>query len=151
MNPALLMLLTFLGVVLGVVGVYSILSDLFLRDRARFSQRVDEEFRHRLRDQARKSALFKNKGAAEAEVLATEDVQPGLQQRFAVMVEQSGLRLTPGRLVGIMACTGLILGGVGLLFRGSLLAARSRSSAEKVVTSATGSGERSPEVKANGL
>ena len=42
MTPALSTLLTFLAVGLAVIGVYSILTDLFLRDRARIGHRVDE-------------------------------------------------------------------------------------------------------------
>ena len=42
-------LLTFLAGALGVAGVYSIISDLYLRDRSRLRQRVDDEFRQRQR------------------------------------------------------------------------------------------------------
>ena len=52
MAPLLLTLLTFLAGILAVAGVYSVVSDLFLRDRSRVSKRIDDEFRNRQRDQA---------------------------------------------------------------------------------------------------
>jgi tight adherence protein B len=119
MNPLLVMLLTFLGVALAVVGVYSVLSDLFLRDRSSFSRRVDEEFRKRLRDQARKSSLFKNLEAVAAEAgEGVEADRPGLRRRFEAMVEQSGLGLTPGRVLGFMVGAGCAGAALAFLLRG---------------------------------
>src|SRR5438034_2255073 len=117
------MLLTCMAVVLAVLGAYSILSDLFLRDRSRFSRRVDEEFRKRLRDQAQKSALFKNLDALSAEEMGGDDDRPSLRQRFQAMVEQSGLNLSPQRLLTIMAIAGCAGAALALLLRGPLTAA----------------------------
>jgi tight adherence protein B len=112
------MLLTFLGVVFVVLGVYSILSDLFLRDRSRFSRRVDEEFRTHLRERARKSALFKDLGALAAEAAEGED-RSNLRQRFQALVEQSGLSLSVERLLGCMIGTGALLGAIVFLVQGT--------------------------------
>jgi tight adherence protein B len=121
MSPALLTLLTFLAVVLAVCGVYSVLSDLYLRDRSRVSRRVDEEFRKRQREQARSSALFKNLGQLSVEA-ADSGENAGLRQRFEALVAQSGLvNLTPRRLLSIMAGVGLAAGGLLALVRQSLL------------------------------
>jgi tight adherence protein B len=106
------MLLTFLAVVLAVAGIYSILSDLYLRDRSRVSKRVDEEFRKRQRERARKSALFKDRSASGADLLGAEEEKPSLRQRFEMMIEQSGLEIRPRRLLLIMAGVGM---GLGLL------------------------------------
>src|SRR3954453_15201428 len=96
--------LTFLAVVMAILGVYSIMSDLFLRDRSRFSQRVDDQFRKRLRNQAQKSTLFKNLGTPEVvELGADDEPRPDLRRRLEAMVEQSGLNLTPERLMSIAA------------------------------------------------
>src|SRR5262245_5204439 len=116
MNPLLLMLLTFVAVVVAVLAVYSVLADLFLRDRSSFSKRVADEFRKRQRDHARKSSLFKDLGAAATETLAGEE-RPSTRRRFAEMVEQSGLNLTPERLLGIMVGVGAGLGVLGFLIR----------------------------------
>jgi tight adherence protein B len=110
MSPALTMLLTFLAGVLAVAGVYSILSDLYLRDRSRVSKRVDEQIRERRRQRASRSVLFKNKGGVPAP--DAEEERPGLRQRFEELLEQSGLELAPPRLLLIMGGAGV---GCGLL------------------------------------
>src|SRR6266436_5282867 len=119
MNPLLVMLLTFLAGTLAVLGVFSIVADLFLRDRSRISQRVDDEFRMRLRDQARKSALFKE-GALDAEALLAEEDHTGPWRRFAAMVEQSGLNLTAGRLAVIIVLCAAVPGTITFLLHGGL-------------------------------
>ncbi|MFO0841668.1 MAG: type II secretion system F family protein [Gemmataceae bacterium] len=121
MNPALLPLLGFAAGALAVAGAYSLLSDLFLRDRSRVNQRVDEEFRKRQRDQARRSTLFGDLAAlAPGEATAAEE-NPGLRRRFQELVDQSGLNLTPQRLLAIMAAFSLGLGAVGGALRQSLI------------------------------
>jgi tight adherence protein B len=116
--------LTFLAVVTAVAGVYSILTDLFLHDRSRVSQRVDAEFLKRQRDLARKMSVFKDPGQFAAEVSSARDEgESSLRQRFEAMVEQSGMDLTPGRLLARSAIAGLALGTlVAVLFQKPLAA-----------------------------
>jgi tight adherence protein B len=122
-SPALVSLLTFVAGVLAVLGVYSILSDLFLRDRSRVSRRVDEEFRQRQRNHIRKSSLFKDLESLARDLSAEEkDEALSPRQRFEVLVEQSGLNLAPGRLLLIAGVVGLTVGALGLLLRESLVA-----------------------------
>jgi tight adherence protein B len=115
-----MLLFTFLAGVLAVAGAYSILSDLYLRDRSRVSKRVDEEFRKRQRERAQKSALFKNLGALAAEAAAEQEADTSLRRRFESMVEQSGLELTPQRLVTIAVGVGVLLGATAFLLSSSL-------------------------------
>ena len=63
--------MTFLAVVTAIAGVYSILTDLFLRDRSRVNRRIDLEFVKRQRDLARKLSLFKDPAQIGVEVQAT--------------------------------------------------------------------------------
>jgi tight adherence protein B len=115
-----LTLLTFLAGTLAVIGIYSVLSDLFLRDRSRISQRLDEEFRKRQRDQVRRSTLFRNLGQSEA--AADELAETRWTYRFEALVEQSGLDLTPRKLLLIAGSLGLGLGAlVGLVRQSQLL------------------------------
>ncbi|MFL5245745.1 MAG: type II secretion system F family protein [Gemmataceae bacterium] len=124
MNPALLMLLTFLAGVLLVAAVYSFISDIYLRDRNRVSKRLDEEFRKRQRDKARQSRLFKEFSELAAEAGADEsEAAPTFASRFAEMVEQSGVNLTVRRLLTLMAAIGLGLGALAGLVRHSLVIA----------------------------
>ena len=123
MNPALLPILAFVAAVAAVVGVYSLVSDLYLRDRARVSSRIDEELRNRLRDRAKKSLALKELRDLLPAESAGDEVRPGLRQRFEAMVEQSGLELTPGRLLTIAGVSGLALGALGGLVRQDILVA----------------------------
>src|SRR5438034_9667279 len=116
MSPAVLTLLTFLAGASLVIGAYSILLDLFLRDRTRISQRLDQEFRQRQRERVRKSMLFRNLGQAAAETAGEDVAEERWHRRFATLVEQSGLDVTPRKLLLLAAGTGLLLGGsVGLV------------------------------------
>ncbi len=122
MNPILLPILTFFATVAAVAGVYSVVSDLYLRDRARVSNRVDNEFRQRLRDRAKKSLAVKELREMVPDGSAG-DHRPSLRQRIDAMVEQSGLALTPGQLLTITVVSGLALGALGGILRQSPLAA----------------------------
>jgi tight adherence protein B len=113
--------MTFGAVVTAIGGVYSILSDLFLRDRTRMMKRVDEEFRNRQRQRAKKSLMLKDLRDVLAEGGDLEENAPGLRQRFEAMVEQSGLDLTPERLQVIVALSALITGTLLGLLRQSVL------------------------------
>ena len=121
MSPAVLTLLTFLAGALAVAGVYSIAMDLFLRDRARVSQRLDDEFSDRQAGQIRKSPLFKNLGKLGAEVALAKEFRWSLGKQLRAMVEQSGLDLTLSRLFAVCAGTGLVLGALGGFFGRSWL------------------------------
>jgi tight adherence protein B len=106
-------LLTFLAVVTAIAGVYSLVTDLLRKSRV--SQRVDEEFRHRLRDHVQQSPLFKNLGQLAAEASFEDKVGPSLHRRLEAMIDQSGLGLTVGKLCAISVVAGLVPGALGIL------------------------------------
>jgi tight adherence protein B len=114
--------LTFVATAIGVLCVCSLVADLFLRDRSRFARRVDEEFRERQRESVRRSRLFKDPQRGFAETAGQEELH-GWGERLTAMVEQSGLHLTSGSLLSIMAASGLALGAMAMLIRGNLLVA----------------------------
>jgi tight adherence protein B len=122
MTPTVLPILAFVAAVTAVVGIYSLVSDMYLRDRARVSSRVDAEFRKKLRDRAKKSLLMKDLRELVA-ATADDAERPTLRRRFEAMVEQSGLDLTPARLLTISAVAALVLGGMGGLVRQNILVA----------------------------
>jgi tight adherence protein B len=119
MSAPVLSLLTFLAVVLGVLGTYSILADLFLRDRSRVSNRVDDEFRRKQRARAERSSLFRNLQQIAAEADAEGEGRKSISQRFIAMVEQSGLDVTPRKVLTIAAAAGLATGILAGLARWS--------------------------------
>jgi tight adherence protein B len=123
MTSGVLVLLIFLAVVLTVVGAYSIVSDLVLRDRSRVSKRVDEELRKRQRARVQRSGLFKNLAPVAPDVAPEDEDRPSMRQRLEGLIEQSGLDFTLQRLLGIMACSGVgVMLGLVVL-RQSILAA----------------------------
>jgi tight adherence protein B len=105
-------------VTLAIGGVYSIASDMFLRDRTRVSRRVDDEFRKRQRAKAEKSTLFKNLSQLRADAASDDSGQPSLAERFALMIEQAGLEITPRKLLLICAASGLTAALLAALVRG---------------------------------
>jgi tight adherence protein B len=98
---------------LGVFAIYQVASDLFLKDRSRINERVDEEFLRKRKDHAKRSPLFKNLDQVSAE-LSRDETTPSNWQRFVSMVDQSGLDVTPTRLLAIagISCVGSGLLGV---------------------------------------
>jgi tight adherence protein B len=118
-----LTVLTFLAAVMAVVAVYSILSDLFLRDRGRVSRRVDEEFRQKQREQIRRGGLFKGDLVPFASEAAAEEERPTVRQKFVTMVQQSGLDLKPDRLLLYMGLAALGFGAVAALIRHNIVVA----------------------------
>jgi tight adherence protein B len=117
-NASALSILTLLAVVTAIIGLYSILTDLFLRDRALVSRRIEAEFLHRQREQARRLSLFREPGQGQGLVELTAQVGHSLSPRqwFEQLVEQSGLDLSPGRLLAQSAVAAVLLGAAaGLL------------------------------------
>jgi tight adherence protein B len=116
MDSVILRPVAFLAGALVIGGIYSLFCDLVLRDRSRVSRRVDEELRGRQRARVRKSALYKNPAVLAADRVPTL----GWGERFAAMVEQSGLNLTPQRLLALSAATALGLPVLAMILRMAL-------------------------------
>ncbi len=108
MDPIVVKLASFVAAVLAVVGVFSVMSDFFLRDKARIKARLDQEFGDERQRLARKSELFKDLRLFHAE---TSRHVPLLWKRFVTAIEHSGLNTTPFRVVQI-AFTASIIGAV---------------------------------------
>jgi tight adherence protein B len=111
-TPTLLTLLTFLAAALAVAGAYSVALDLFLRDRTRVSQRLDDEFSNRQSSQVRRSPLFKNLEKLGPDAALAKEFRWSFAKYFRGMIEQSGLDLTIGRLASLCAGTGLVCGAL---------------------------------------
>jgi tight adherence protein B len=123
MNPTLLPFLTFGAVIAAVAGTYSIIADLYLRDRSRVNERIDDEFRKRQRERARKALVFKDLNQLAFDAAGDQEAAPDLRMRLHAMVEQSGLDLTLQKLLTISAAAGLVCGLLGGLLRQSVLVA----------------------------
>ena len=120
-NPTLMTLLAFLAGACAVAGVYSILTDLFLRDRSRVDRRLQEAFRLREREKVRQAPLFKDFEDLKFRTEALDLGDAGWRERLESMVQQSGLNVTLSRLLTLAAGLGLGLGAVaGLLSQSPL-------------------------------
>ncbi len=120
MSDGMLIFFGFAAAVSAVVGIYSVVSDLYLRDRSRVSQRVDEEFGTRQRERAQKSLLFKDLALLNLEGAEGAE-EYSWRQRLAAVIEQSGLELGLNRLLTIMLAAGLFSGAIGALVGKSVL------------------------------
>jgi tight adherence protein B len=120
MNPYPVLFFVFAAVALLVVGVSSLIAGLVQRDRTRMGQRVDEEFRKRQREKVSRSLLFKDL-SPEAIAAAQEEPRRNLQQWFTTLLEQSGLSITPQKLLIIMGAVGMGAGALAGLLRQGVL------------------------------
>lgn len=107
-------LLIFAAVILGVWGLYSILMDVFLRDQTRLSDRINEEFRAKQRERAKKTSLFKDLGKMASEAAENE---PGMRERLENLIEQSGSDdMTVEKVLAGAAIFGAAFAAVGFAF-----------------------------------
>jgi len=115
------LLLVFFAALFGVLGIYSILADLFLRDRSRVAERMNEEFHQHHRELVRKSLAFKSSPELLLEAQGSEQAAPVVRPRVEAVVDQSGLNLSPGRLLGIIAAASVALGALAFLIQGGVV------------------------------
>jgi tight adherence protein B len=109
-------MMTFTAILLAAFAFYSVISDVYLKDRSRITQRVDDEFRLRQRQRAEKSMLFKDLSQFAADIAAESQEKLTLKQRFLDMIDQSGLEITATRILMSSAAMGAVAG----LFMGVL-------------------------------
>jgi tight adherence protein B len=118
-------LLPWLASMLAFAGLCAVVSNMVLRDSSRINQRVSEVFRKRQRERAGAASLFKNIGQRPAEELALEPAdtaardpaEADLWQRLESMVRQSGLDISPKRLLAMALTAGFVLAAVGAVLR----------------------------------
>ena len=117
-----IMILVFAAAFLAVFSVNLVIEDLARRDRKRLRKRLDEETRKNRHARARESMRNKDLGQLAAEASAEAKAESKtLRDRFTTLIEQSGLNLTPRRLLTIMAGSAFVLGTRGGLLSGSLV------------------------------
>jgi tight adherence protein B len=105
MDPKIINLAAFTASVLAVIGGFSIVSDLVLREKARIKDRLREQFGLGSDGRPRRSDLLKDLKRFHSQ--STQRV-PEYWKRFSTMVAQSGLAVAPERVLQISATTGII-------------------------------------------
>jgi tight adherence protein B len=115
MPSALLPLLSFLAVLLSVAAVFSLLSDLLLRDHKRIKDRLGVEFHNKQRARIKRSLLLKNNNPYQEIIEGAETPRLNWRERLQVALDQSGLELTQIRFFifcGVAAVTAGLLAGL---------------------------------------
>jgi tight adherence protein B len=101
--------LTFVAGALAVFAFNLVLTDLAQRDRKHLKDRLRSELRQRQRVEMRESTQFKDLSKLAAEAMEeTEAESATIASRFTMLVSQSGLNLTPARLLMRMAIFGAV-------------------------------------------
>jgi len=108
-------LLFFAGTAAAYTGS-SILFDLFWKDRARIDTRVNERLTGKLKKKAEASSLLRNLGKQVG-----DELKPDFNQRIELLIEQSGLELTPKRFWTRTALAAIVVAGVGYFALGGAL------------------------------
>ncbi len=105
MDPKLINVLTFAAAALTVVGVFSIISDLVLREKARIRDRIRGQLGLDADGHSRKSDFLKDLKVLRSE---TGRRAPLFWQRWSATVMQSGLQVEPERVLQIAGTMALL-------------------------------------------
>lgn len=115
------MILIFVTVTLVVLGTISLVHDL-LTDRFRIQQRVNEEFGLGSGVvPAQKSSLFKDLDQLAPDLFTGDLAKPTVRRRFEIMVEQSGIYISPQQLLVAGVFFGVLSGMVAGVLKGNWL------------------------------
>ena len=122
MGPTLVAFATFFAAIFGVSAVYSLVSDIFLRDRTRLRERIEEELRSTQRARAKQSMLRTLSASEVHGIMELADDQGTWWERLQDLMDQAGLKAEPAKLIWWTVAAAGIGGLLGFLIRGSLLA-----------------------------
>ena len=113
MQSALLPLLTFLAVAMGIVAVFSLLSDIFTSNRQRVQERLNAEFHNKQREKAKRSLSFRGTDPFQVDpVDSALAVRVTWAEWLQTTLDQSGLDLTR---YGLLVYSGIFAAVAGLL------------------------------------
>lgn len=110
---------TFFAAIFSVIGVYSIVTDIFLRDKIRLRERIEEELRQVQRSRA-KSMLKTLSQNDLAGIMDAADDKRNLMARLQDLLDQSGLQIKPAVLFYQAGGAALSVGVLAFLLRGNL-------------------------------
>jgi tight adherence protein B len=118
-SPAMVSFATFFAAIFSVIGVYSIVTDIFLRDKIRLRERIEEELRQVQRSRA-KSMLKTLSQNDLAGIMDAADDKRNLMARLQDLLDQSGLQIKPAVLFYQAGGAALGVGVLAFLLRGNL-------------------------------
>lgn len=114
---------TFFAAIFSVIGVYSIVTDIFLRDKIRLRERIEEELRQAQRSRAKQSMLRNLSQNDLAGIMDAAEDKRNLMVRLQDLIDQSGLRIQPITLFYYSGGAALAAGLLGMLIRGDIVIA----------------------------
>lgn len=115
MTHPILLVATFAGGTFLVLGAYSLLDELVLRKRTRVKRRLQEEFGSSIDESDETASLFKNFD----ELITDSEQHEGVLRRLQIMIEQSGLWITPWQLISMSASACVALAVASWFLTGS--------------------------------
>jgi tight adherence protein B len=122
-SPAMVSFATFFAAIFSVIGVYSIVTDIFLRDKIRLRERIEEELRQAQRSRAKQSMLRNLSQTDLAGIMDAAEDKRTLMVRLQDLIDQSGLRIQPITLFYHSGGAALAAGLLGMLIRGDIVIA----------------------------
>ena len=93
-----------------IFGVNLVIADVLEAQRQQARKRLEEEFRLRQKERARSSLAYREMYEMAAEGLVDVHKQPTLREWFVKLVDESGMLITPMRLLSLSAGMALSLG-----------------------------------------
>lgn len=118
-SPAMVSFATFFAAIFSVIGVYSIVTDIFLRDKIRLRERIEEELRQVQRSRA-KSMLKTLSQNDLAGIMDAADDKRNFMTRLQDLLDQAGLHIKPAVLFYQAGGAALGVGGLAYLLRGDI-------------------------------
>lgn len=94
------------GVVAGIVGLVPLVARLWVRPGTLIRERMEREYGH----SGAVEALPAFKDLHKAASVANAEGSPTIRERFVAMVEHSGLEISPGRLLRLVALSAIVFG-----------------------------------------
>ncbi|MFN9374312.1 MAG: type II secretion system F family protein [Planctomycetaceae bacterium] len=110
---------TFFAAIFSVIGVYSIVTDIFLRDKIRLRERIEEELRQVQRSRA-KSMLKTLSQNDLAGIMDAADDKRNFMTRLQDLLDQAGLHIKPVVLFYQAGGAALVVGVLAYLLRGDI-------------------------------
>ena len=118
-SPAMVSFATFFAAIFSVIGVYSIVTDIFLRDKIRLRERIEEELRQVQRSRA-KSMLKTLSQNDLAGIMDAADDKRNFMTRLQDLLDQAGLHIKPVVLFYQAGGAALVVGVLAYLLRGDI-------------------------------
>jgi tight adherence protein B len=119
-SPAMVSFATFFAAIFSVIGVYSIVTDIFLRDKIRLRERIEEELRQSQRSRAKQSMLRNLSQSDLAGIMDAAEDKRNWMDRLQDLLDQAGMTIKPVQLFYCAGGAAVVAFTLTLLVRGEV-------------------------------